>query len=80
MCLLALFGMRTIRLNISGGSFLRPLSAACSKRSSYTRLKLLEEGSGGPRSLYSLMGGISSESVFGFFNFIEKHQAASANG
>jgi hypothetical protein len=35
---------------------------------------------GGPRCLDSLMGGISSESVFGFFNFIEKHQAASAKG
>jgi hypothetical protein len=35
---------------------------------------------GGPRCLDSLMGGIISESVFGFFNFIEKHQAASAKG
>jgi hypothetical protein len=35
---------------------------------------------GGPRCLDSLMGGISSELVFGFFNFIGKHQAASAKG
>jgi hypothetical protein len=35
---------------------------------------------GGPRCLDSLMGGISSESFFGFFNFNEKHQAASAKG
>ena len=32
---------------------------------------------GGPRCLDSLMGGISSDSI-GFF--LEKHQAASANG
>lgn len=41
--------------------------------------ELLVKG-GGPRCLDNLMGGISSESVFGFFNFIEKHQAASAKG
>ena len=35
---------------------------------------------GGPRCLDSLMGGISSESVFGFLNFIEKHQAALVKG
>ena len=36
------------------------------------------KGGGGPRCLDSLMGGISSESVFDFFNFNKKHQAASA--
>ena len=35
---------------------------------------------GGPRCLDSLMGVISSESVFGFLNFIEKHQAALVKG
>jgi hypothetical protein len=41
---------------------------------------ILWDFGGGPRSLDSLMGGISSESVFVFLNFIGKHQAASANG
>jgi hypothetical protein len=48
-------------------------------RASHPYWNQLEKG-GGPRCLDSLMGVISSESVFGFLNFIEKHQAALVKG